>query len=306
MKIRDILLLLILGGIWGSSFIFLKIVTPVAGVNMTVSFRIILAAVAMLIVVLLMKKLPDYRKYWKEYLLLALLNLIIPFALLTYSVNHLPSSTVAILNATTPLFALAIGSGWLNEKFTLGKLFGVVIALSGLVILLGWMPLVITNEVLLSVAFSLLAALSYAIAGVFIKSKMNEPQPIKTATGQVTAGALVLLPVFFTQDVYNAGGEILGGLLALGLMCTALAYILFFQLIQRVSSTNASLVTVLVPVFSTLWGVIFLNEPVTSPFLIGLALIVVSLVMILSSGSKSKVALTTKRDEKLDCYYCLN
>lgn len=306
MKFRDTILLLLLGAIWGSSFLFLKIATPVAGVYTTVAFRIILAAVVMSAIFFAMKKLPDYKKLWKKYLVLALLNLIIPFGLVTFSINYLASSTVAILNATTPLFALIVGYVWLGEAITLKKVAGIFLALAGLVVLLGWMPVAFTPEVMLSIVLSLLAALSYAVAGVFIKAKIKGSEPVKTATGQITTGAVLLLPVFLFQDpVYNAGWDILGALIALGLISTAFAYILFFQLIQRVTSTNASLVTVVVPVFSTIWGVLFLNEPVTYPIMVGLLLIVVSLLLVVAPASKEKTS-TYDKPATLHCYYCLN
>ena len=135
MKLRDIFLLIVLAAIWGSSYLFLKIAAPSIGVSLTIGLRITLAAVVMIALFAYLNKLPQYRKYWKHYIILGLLNLILPFGLVSFSVANLNASIGAILNATTPLFTMIISSLWLKEKMTLKKVAGLMLGLTGLTVL---------------------------------------------------------------------------------------------------------------------------------------------------------------------------
>ena len=283
MKWTNILLLVLLGAIWGSSFLFLRIVTPVVGATLTMSIRIVFAAGVMLILFGYLKQLPDYKVYWKQYFILGVLNLVLPFTLISYSISNLNASVGAILNATTPLFTMIISSWWLKEKMSFKKIVGIMVGLAGLIILVGWIPFDLTGKVIISVVSSLLASFSYGVGAVYTKVYLRNAQPLKTATGQMSAAALLVVPLMYnpaSMEAFNI--TILIVVLILAVFCTALAYGLYFQLITNIGSTNTSLVTLLVPVFSLLWGKIFLDEPLTPAIVIGLALILGSLKLVLS------------------------
>jgi len=283
MKRKDVGLLVLLAAIWGSSYLFLRIATPVIGPALTMSVRVVLAAAVMLGLFAYLKKFPQYRTYWKEYIVLGVLNLVLPFTLVSYSIAHLNASVGAILNATTPLFTMVVSSLWLKEKICFKKVLGLLLGLTGLTVLVGWIPFRFTADVILSIVFSLLASLSYGVGAVYTKLYLSKAEPIKTATGQTTAAALLVLPFLHipsSGEVFSL--TIVLALVMLAVLCTALGYSLYFKLISRIGSTNTSLVTLLVPVFSLVWATIFLHEPLTPSILIGLLFIITSLKLVLA------------------------
>jgi drug/metabolite transporter (DMT)-like permease len=284
MKTSHTIQLLLLAAIWGSSFIFLKILTPVIGVSMTMGSRIILAAIVMISFVAFLKKLPDYTLHWRKYLVLGVLNLMLPFALVSYSIGFLNASLSSIINASTPLFTMIISSLWLRQRLSYRKLAGMFLGISGLTVLVGWMPLDFTPEVITSLVFSFLAALSYGLGNVYTRVYLSNAEPIKTATGQLTAAGVMAIPFLGmsgNQPVFDT--NVIMALSILAVVCTALAYTLYFRLISAVGSANASVVSLLIPVFSVLWGVLFLHESITPAILVGLAMILGSLKIVLSS-----------------------
>ena len=283
MKAKDIIRLLLLAAIWGSSYLFLRIAAPAIGISMTMGLRITIAALFMILVFSFLNQLPAYKLYWKQYLVLGMLNLVAPFALVTFAVANLNASIGAILNATTPLFTMIISSYWMKEKMSVRKLTGLFIGLMGLVILVGWIPIELNGRTILALAFSLLASLSYGIGAVYTRIKFRQSPPMQTATGQISAAALLVLPLLiFSNSSYDLNLNMAIVVLVLALICTALGYALYFKLISTIGSINASLVTMLVPVFSLIWGIVFLGETLTPGLLAGLALILGSLKLVLS------------------------
>ena len=173
---------------------------------------------------------------------------------------------------------------WLKEKLSVQKIAGLVVGVIGVSVLVGWIPLELTKEVYLSIVMALAGALCYAIAAVYAKIKFSKSDPIKTVAGQMTAASLLLLPVLISSSSELViSSKIILAILVLGIVCTAAGYTLFFQLVSTVGSVNASLVTLIVPVFSLVWGVIFLDEPVTVGLLAGLVLILLSLMLFIKT-----------------------
>ena len=282
MKFKDISLLVLLAAIWGSSYLFLRIATPAIGVALTMSSRIIIAAVFMIIIIALLGSMPDYRKNWKHFTVLGLLNLVIPFSLISFAVSYLNASLSAILNATTPLFTMLVSTIWLKESFNLRKLSGLFLGLGGLIILVGWIPLEMKPLTIVSIGLSLLSSLCYGLAAIYARLYLKGSAPMKTAGGQLSAAALMVIPLLFISykgDLLSLKVSMV--IFILAIFCTALAYALYFRLIEKVGSTNASVVTLLVPVFSLLWSFLFLQEPITPAVVAGLALILASMRMVL-------------------------
>jgi multidrug transporter EmrE-like cation transporter len=167
MKAADIVLLIALAAIWGSSYVFLRMVTPVMGVTHTLATRVILAAIVMTLIFRSRNKFNGFKTYRRHYLVLGIFNILLPFSLITYSVSHLTTSLSAMLNATTPIFTMVISSVWLKERMNVTKLASIFVALSGLAVLLGWMPVELSGKGIISILLSLLAAVSYGIGAVY-------------------------------------------------------------------------------------------------------------------------------------------
>lgn len=278
------MLLALLAAIWGSSYLFLRIVTPAIGVMMTMSSRIIIAALFMTGIIIVSGNRPDYQRNWKHFTILGLLNLVIPFSLISFAVAYLNASLSAILNATTPLFTMLVSTLWLKESFTLKKLTGLFLGLAGLIVLIGWIPLEMKPMTILSIALFLLSSLSYGLAAVYARLYLRGSSPMKTAGGQLSAAGFMVIPLLlfsFKTEMVTIKVSVV--IIILAIFCTALAYALYFRLIERVGSTNASLVTLLVPVFSLLWSFLFLKEPITPAVIAGLALILASMRMVMKT-----------------------
>ncbi|WP_058300795.1 DMT family transporter [Gorillibacterium timonense] len=281
MQRQDTALLFLLASIWGASFLFMRIASPVLGPFFTTEVRVGVAGVALLLYAALRGKLPRLRDRWKAYLILGGLNAAIPFVLICTAELHLNASLAAILNATTPLFTALVVWGWTRERLGRGKAVGMVIGLAGVAILVGWSPLPLNGETVLAILFSLLAALAYGFGTTYAGRAFRGVAPLEVAIGQQLAAAILLLPFALYEWPRSVPpSNVIYSLLGLSLLCTALAYLIFYRLMERVGAVKTVTVTFLVPIFGILWGVLFLNESVYVTTVIGLLVILMSIVLV--------------------------
>ncbi len=280
-------LLLALSVLWGGSFFFTALAVRELPPLTIVALRVGLAALLLLAVNrLLGVALPRDRRVWAAFLGMGLLNNVVPFCLIVWGQTHLASGLAAILNATTPLATVVVAHLLTrDEKMTGNRLAGVIIGFLGVVLMLGPSLLDGLGTNLLAQLACLAAALSYACAGVFGRrfQRMGVP-PVTTATGQVTASTLLLLPVALVVDrpwtlaapSLTAWGAVLG----IAALSTALAYVLYFRILATAGATNLLLVTFLIPVSAILLGAGVLGERLEAFQLIGMALIAAGLAAI--------------------------
>lgn len=198
----------------------------------------------------------------------------IPFLLFAFAALFLPAGFSAILNATAPLFGTIIAFFWLGEKFTLSRFLGLVVGFAGVMVLVGWTNIPITPAFITATIAALLAAFTAASAAIYARQKLLGVSPIVIATGSLLSAAVSLLPItpFFLPPQYPSLTVILV-VLALALISTAFAHILYFYLIGNMGAGNALTVAYLIPVFAMLWGAIGLNEPITMTMILGCSLI---------------------------------
>lgn len=281
MKPRDLAMLGALGAIWGSSYLFIRIAAPALGTLVLVTVRVLLAGGVLLVYALATRQAPELRSRWKPFLALGVINSALPFVLITNAVQHLNASIAAILNATTPLFTALVAAAWLKDSLTARKVAGLALGLTGVAVLVGWSPLPLSAAVLLAAAQSLLAALCYGIGNVLVKVAFKGAKPLTMTIGQQLASGAVLTPfaIIGAPAAQPTTVSVLA-LLALALLCTAFAYLLYFRLLDSVGPTQTSLVTFLVPFFSLLWGGLLLNEPISVAVLAGLGFILGSVALV--------------------------
>jgi drug/metabolite transporter (DMT)-like permease len=281
MGARDLGALVLLGAIWGSSFLFIRIAVPALGPFVLMELRVGLAAAALALFAVAVGRLPRLRSRWKELLALGACNAAIPFSLIAASEINLTASLAAILNATTVLFAAVVAAAWLGEALTKGKVAGLVMGIVGVAVLVGWTPIALSGIVLVSVGASLLAAFSYALGGVYAKRAFASTPPLALAIGQQVGAAMLLLPLAAASVPAEAPSlPVTLSTLALALLCTAVAYLLYFHLISSVGPTKTLTVTFLSPLFGALFGVLFLDEPVGVGTLLGLGIILSSIALV--------------------------
>ncbi len=270
---------LLLAAIWGASFLFMRIAVVEMGAVPTAAVRVVIAALALLPIVWLRGLLPDLRQHWRPVLLVGMLNSGIPFALYSFALLSISTGLSAILNATTPLFGTLIAWLWLRDRPNASRSLGLVIGFVG-VALLAWDKASFKPDANgiapgWAVVACLLATLCYGLSGSYTKRYLMAVPPLVTATGsQVGASLGLALPALWLWPAHAPSLHAWGALLVLGVVCTGLAYILFFRLINRVGPAKTLTVTFVVPVFAVLYGAVFLGEALT-PWMLGCGLVVV-------------------------------
>lgn len=281
MKVRDGGMLLLLAALWGASFLFIRIASPVLGPLVLIDLRVLIAGAALICYALGFARLPVFWSRWKAYLLLGAVNAALPFTLIAFAELHLPVSLAAILNATTPLFTAIVAALWLHECLTAKKVLGLVIGVVGVSILVGWGTLPLNTSLFLSAGASLAAACCYGIGGVYSKVAFKGTPPLTLAIGQQLAAGFLLLP-FAALKLPTSVPPLLVMLAVVGLalLSTSVGYLLYFHLLANIGPTNTLSVTFLVPAFGILWGMLFLGEPLSFAWLLGLAVILFSLVFV--------------------------
>jgi drug/metabolite transporter (DMT)-like permease len=281
---------LILGGlalIWGGAFFFIAVAVRHVPPLTYVWLRLTIAAAAMWLFVRARGQgvgLP--REVWGSILLLALLNNAIPFALFGWGQTHIASGLASILNATTPIWGVVVAHFLTHdERMSPRKIAGVLLGFGGVATMIG--PSLLSNlgsSALAQVA-CVTASLSYALAAVWARRfRRMGVSPLSVTTGQLTAGALMMLPVSMIVDRpwTHAFPPLTawGAIIALALLCTAFGYVLYFRLIETSGATNALLVTLLVPPVAILLGAMFLGEKLAAQDFAGLGLIALGLAAI--------------------------
>lgn len=280
-------LLLGLSLLWGGSFFFVAVALRDLPPFTLVLLRVSLAAVALHIVMRLAGlRLPGSREALLALAGMSILNNVVPFSLIVWGQTQVASGLASILNAATPLFTVVIAHVWTtDERMTGGRAAGVLIGLAGVAAMMGADALRAAGGSLAGQLACLGAALSYAIAGVYGRRfrRMGVP-PLATAAGQVSVSSLLLLPLSLAVDapwtLPLPSASTLTALLGLGLLSTALAYLLFFRLLASAGATNIALVTFLIPVMAIALGVVVLGERLEPRHLLGMAMIGLGLAAI--------------------------
>ncbi|RZI43409.1 EamA/RhaT family transporter [Herbaspirillum sp. HC18] len=277
MRSTDLIRLFVLAAIWGASFLFMRIVAPVLGALWTAEVRVAIAGVAMLIFMQATKRAMHFRSNWPHYLVLGTLNSALPFALYSWAALTLPAGYSAILNATSPLWGALVGAAVLGETLTPRKIAGLATGVAGVAFLVRLGPAEFSPQVMLAALACVAAALCYGIAGAYSKKKSSGIAPPLMATGSQLGAALVLLPFLPLSPIRGEVTPFVMMIAAmLALLCSAVAYFIYFRLIADIGPTKALTVTFLIPLFAMVWGALFLHETINLNTLIGCALVVLA------------------------------
>lgn len=272
---------MLLGALWGSSFLFIRVAVPALGPFALMWLRVGLAAAALALFAVAAVRLPKLRYRWREFLILGTFNAAIPFSLIATAELNLTASLAAILNSTTALWVALVASVWLGESLTARKVVGLILGIAGVAVLVGWTPISLNAAVLLSVGAVLVASFSYAVGGVYAKRTFSEIPPVGMAIGQQMGAAVVLFvpaAATFPAKVPSVPASL--SVLTLALLCTAAAYLLYFYLIENAGPTKTLTVTFLIPAFGLLFGVLFLGDPVGPGTFAGLGIILISVALV--------------------------
>jgi drug/metabolite transporter (DMT)-like permease len=281
---RDWSLLGLLSILWGGSFFFNGVVLRELPPFTLVLLRVLLAAM-ILLPVLWAQRLPFPKGWmgWRPFFLIALFNNVLPFSLIVTGQIYIASGLASILNATTPLFTVAVMAVAGEEKLVIRRVAGVIAGLVGVVILRG-SGLGFASGQGLGVLLCLAAALSYGISALIARRVLSDSPPLATATFQLMASSLMMVIVagFFERpwQLPIPGAVTCLAVIGLAALSTALAYIVFFQILRRSGATNVMLVTLLIPVTAILLGYLVLGEKISLREIAGALVIGSALLLI--------------------------
>ena len=280
MNTANMLRLVLLAAIWGSSFLFMRISAPVLGPAVLIEYRVAFAALFLLIVGVILKKRLQLADNWKHYLILGFFNSAFPFLLFAYAASTLTASVLSVLNATAPMWGALIGAVWSRQSISPKKGLGLVLGTAGVALLVGFDAVATKPGAGIAIAAALVAAVSYSVASAYAKSA-KAVEPFANAHGSMWAATVFVIPALaFFPSPGQATVGIMGAALALGVMCTGVAYIIYFKLIEEVGTTSALTVTFLNPLFGILWGALFLGEVVGWYTIAGAAIVIVGTALV--------------------------
>jgi drug/metabolite transporter (DMT)-like permease len=269
----------LLAAIWGSSFLFMQVGAVAFGALPTAAVRVSIAALFLLPLLLLRGLGPMLLKHWRATFLVGLLNSAIPFTCISYALLAITTGLSSILNATVPLFGALIAWLWLKDRPHGSRILGLAIGFGG-VALLAWDKASFRPDASglatgWAVLACLLACLCYGISASYTKRYLSGLPPLVTATGSQLGASLGLaLPALWLWPARMPGLQAWLALLAVGVLCTGVAYIVFFRLIETAGPARALAVTFVVPVFAICYGVVLLGEAVTW-WMLGCGIIIV-------------------------------
>jgi len=263
MKPLDVVLLLTLSAIWGASFLFMRYLAPLIGPLATAELRVLLAGVFLVLLFLRIGPPLRWKSRWRQYLVVGLVNSAAPFCLYSFAALSLPASVESVLNALSPCFGAVFATVWLAEPLTGLKITGLVLGVTGVAVVGGWGSGDLTGATLVAVLACVGASACYGAAGIYLKKRAQGIEPPAMAAGSQLLAGLVLAPTLAfppPQALLDPGVAAI--VVAFALLCSALAYLIFYRLVASVGPTKTLTVTFLIPVFGILWGVLFLHETV--------------------------------------------
>ncbi|MEP6882432.1 MAG: DMT family transporter [Dokdonella sp.] len=282
MPMSSLVRLLLLGMIWGASFLFQRITVPAVGAPFTASIRIVLSAIMLVVVLRVLGRSLDLRRQWRAWVWLGTISAALPFLCFAYAARTLPAGYMAVINATVPLLTVVMAALMLRLRPSWSKRIGVVVGLIGVGVLARYGSLGMSQQALVAIGLCFIASSLYAYSSLFIRQRHSSVNPLVLAGASQLGAAFVMLPLgILSMPTTLPPNGVIACLLVLGLVCTGLAYVLYFRLISDVGSEKAVTNTFLVPVFAQIWGALFLHEHLTvaGAFGFGLVLLAVALVL---------------------------
>jgi len=275
MEFRYWVLLTILGALWGSAFMFIKVATPEFGPVALVNSRLIIASFIFLPILLQKKYIHLLSPIWKQVLVLAILNNAIPFTLFSFASFGADSNILAILNATTAFNTMIIAYIWIGENVSFKQLFGLLLGFIGIFILVNPQN---SETTLISSMSALLASFFYSYSTVYIQRQSVNANKMVLIGWSIIFSAIIMLPftIFYLPDTIPSISAI-GSAIWLGAISTGIGFLGYVRLIDKIGAVKTSTVAYFLPVFGIIWGAIFLDEIISSTIIIGCLIVLIGI-----------------------------
>lgn len=295
MKPRDLVDLFLLSAIWGVSFLFMRVAVPEFGPVAMIEVRVAIAAAMLLALLGWRGTLSQVRSHAAPMFVVGVINSALPFLLFAYALLTVPVGIASIINGMVPIWTALLAWLVLREPLRVTQWLGLALGAAGVVVLV-WdkVGLGVDTQAaaaMLAIGACLLATVSYAVGALFAREKLSGVDSSATAAGSQLGATLALLP--FTFGAWPKATPSAGAWTAtivLGVVCTGLAYLLYFRLIKRTGAVSASSVTLLVPVFATVWAAIFMGEAITTRLMVGGSIVLTGTALALGLIGAPRVA----------------
>ena len=288
----DIAKLTFLAAIWGGSFIFLRVAVPEFGPLLTALLRITLAGAVLVVFAGATGVTIRWRRDLKAFAVVGFFAAALPFSCFSFAAQYLPAAYSALLNSTAPLFGALFSVFYLAERLTVRKLAGLAMGVTGVGVLVGAGALVLDVKTLMAAAACLVAAAGYAISSIIVK-KTGRPKngssggihPIAMAAGSMVLGSVILAPSLpFSLPPVMPSMLAIWCIAGLSVLSSGVAQAIFIPLIVRIGPTRAMSVSFLIPLFSMLWGFVFLREAVRPSTVFGGMIVLLAMALVLSAS----------------------
>ena len=280
LTLYDLARLLGVAAAWGIAYIFMRIATPQLGPSLVAEFRALFAAVLLIAAAIAVGQRLDWRNNWRDYFFVGLLNNALPFACLSFGSKYLPAGYMAIINGTVSLFAALFSALILHEALSAGKWIGFVLGIVGIALIVQLGPLQSDLMGVVALLVTVAGCAFWGLGGVLIKQRADRLPLVAFAAGTTLAASVYLSPSLLTAPQANWTGPAMLAAMALGLICTGLAYLGFFSLVRDIGPSKTLSLTFLVPVFGVFWGWLLLDEPITAGMALGAAVVLFALAMV--------------------------
>jgi drug/metabolite transporter (DMT)-like permease len=274
---------LLLATLWSLQFLFMRVAVPVFGMAPVAEGRALFAAAFLLPWAVLFARQPiGLREHWRDHLAIGLVNNVLPFVCFALAAAVLPAGYLAIINGLVPLWAAVIAAPVLGEPFGLRRAAGFALGIAGVALIVNLGPVTLDARTLLGAAAAIAGTALWGWAGVMIKQRTGRMPPMGLAAGSIAFAAVLLAPLWALTPAPSTWTlEAAAALLALGVLCSGLAYLPFFTLIRDIGPSRTLSVGLAVPVLGVAWGWLLLDEAVTGPMVLGAALVLVALALVL-------------------------
>ena len=277
MNAADAARLVTLAAIWGASFLFMRIAAPAIGPVATADVRMLIAGAALAAYYVFTGFDAQWRRWWRYYLFIGALNSAAPFLLFGYAALDLSVGLMAVLNATSPMWGALLSALVLRERLSPGRSAGLILGVIGVAVVSG----AEASTRWLAILAALAAAFCYGLTGVVLRRWGRETTARGMAVGTQLMGGVLLAPLLALAPPAWPSASVVLAVLALGLVCGALAYVLYFRLIADIGATAALTVTYLIPIFGVLWGTLFLGEALSAAMIAGALVVIAGTVLVL-------------------------
>lgn len=274
MKSLHVILLFALSAIWGGSFIFMRVLAPVFGASGTACLRLLIAAAFLLIYFAMTGYRIDWRRDWKFLMIIGITNSAIPFFNYAYAALYIPAGLSVIVNTMSPMFGALFAALLLKERLTMEKGMGLMLGALGVFLITGSKAVSPSVESYLAIGACLVATLCYGLSGVLIKKYDQQVEAKALAGGSQLFAGLALLPFLASTGVQKPlSVNIVLLVVVFGILCSAVAYLIYYYLLKEMGPTKALSVTFLMPLFGIFWGWLLLGEVIYPTMLLGAAVI---------------------------------